>query len=140
MDGGPETGIHKSTDGGYTWRELTEGSAQREHGENRHSHFSDQSRRSSMRRSNSSNVRVASGKSEDGGETWEKQSDYVAGGTGPHYYQEIFASPHMSSITCITLDVRLHVSESTVARPLSRQRNSLNKHGDHHAVAFDLRR
>jgi photosystem II stability/assembly factor-like uncharacterized protein len=25
MDGGPETGIHKSTDGGYTWRELTEG-------------------------------------------------------------------------------------------------------------------
>ena len=25
MDGGPETGIHKSTDGGATWRKLTKG-------------------------------------------------------------------------------------------------------------------
>ena len=28
------------------------------------------------------------------GESWTKQSDAVAGGTGPHYYQEIIASPH----------------------------------------------
>ena len=33
-------------------------------------------------------------RSADGGGTWEKRSDYLSGGTGPHYYQEIFASPH----------------------------------------------
>jgi len=30
----------------------------------------------------------------DAGESWEKRSDEVYSGTGPHYYQEIFASPH----------------------------------------------
>ena len=32
--------------------------------------------------------------SSNGGQTWVKQSDAVAGGTGHHYYQEIIASPH----------------------------------------------
>uniref|UniRef100_UPI003D3389B9 hypothetical protein n=1 Tax=Maribacter flavus TaxID=1658664 RepID=UPI003D3389B9 len=27
------------------------------------------------------------------GESWEKRKDYISGGTGPHYYQEIEASP-----------------------------------------------
>ena len=30
----------------------------------------------------------------NGGESWSKQSNAVSGGTGPHYYQEIIASPH----------------------------------------------
>ncbi len=33
-------------------------------------------------------------RSEDGGTSWEKRNDYFSGGTGPHYYQEIFADPH----------------------------------------------
>ena len=32
--------------------------------------------------------------SENRGESWEKRSDYISGGTGPHYYQEIWADPH----------------------------------------------
>ena len=33
-------------------------------------------------------------RSEDGGMSWAKKSDYISGGTGPHYYQEIWADPH----------------------------------------------
>ena len=33
-------------------------------------------------------------KSTDGGENWTKQSNAVAGATGPHYYQELYVSPH----------------------------------------------
>ena len=33
-------------------------------------------------------------KSEDRGESWKKMSNAVSGATGPHYYQELYASPH----------------------------------------------
>ena len=33
-------------------------------------------------------------RSSDGGRSWEKKSDIISGGTGPHYYQELWASPH----------------------------------------------
>src|SRR2546423_219992 len=32
-------------------------------------------------------------RSRDRGESWEKRNSYISGGTGPHYYQEIVASP-----------------------------------------------
>ena len=49
-------------------------------------------------------------RSTNGGESWEKRSDYVSGGTGPHYYQEIFASPHKFD-RVYQMDVRMHVTE-----------------------------
>ena len=30
----------------------------------------------------------------DRGESWERRNEYISGGTGPHYYQELYASPH----------------------------------------------
>ena len=33
-------------------------------------------------------------RSESRGASWEKMSDAVGGGTGPHYYTELYASPH----------------------------------------------
>ena len=33
-------------------------------------------------------------RSEDRGESWRKMSNTVSGGTGPHYYQELYTSPH----------------------------------------------
>ena len=133
MDGGPETGIHKSTDGGYTWRELTEGLPKENMG------------KTGMAISPINpdvlyatiELKQRTGgvwRSEDGGETWEKQSDYVSGGTGPHYYQEIFASPHKFD-HLYHMDVRLHVSEDGGKTFVGAER--LNKHGDHHALAFD---
>ncbi len=133
MDGGPETGIHKSTDGGYTWRELTEGLPEENMG------------KTGMAISPINpdvlyatiELKQRTGgvwRSEDGGETWEKQSDYVSGGTGPHYYQEIFASPHKFD-HLYHMDVQLHVSEDGGKTFVGAER--LNKHGDHHALAFD---
>ena len=133
MDGGPETGIHKSTDGGYTWRELTEGLPEENMG------------KTGMAISPINpdvlyatiELKQRTGgvwRSEDGGETWEKQSDYVSGGTGPHYYQEIFASPHKFD-RLYHMDVQLHVSEDGGKTFVGAER--LNKHGDHHALAFD---
>ena len=34
-------------------------------------------------------------RSENSGGSWSKMSDTVSGGTGPHYYQELVASPHV---------------------------------------------
>ena len=45
----------------------------------------------------------------DGGESWEKHNSYISNGTGPHYYQEIEASPHDVD-TVYQMDVFFHVT------------------------------
>ncbi len=133
MDGGPETGIHKSTDGGYTWRELTEGLPEENMG------------KTGMAISPidpdvlyaTIELKLRTGgvwKSKDGGETWEQQSEYVASGTGPHYYQEIWASPHEFD-RLYHADVYLHYSVDGGKNFIKTEYQ--NKHVDHHAVAFD---
>ncbi len=133
MDGGPETGIHKSIDGGYTWRELTKGLPEENMGKTGiaispidpdvlYATIELKQRTGGVWRS------------EDGGETWEKQGDYVSGGTGPHYYQEIFASPHKFD-HLYHMDATLHVSEDG-GKTFARTERAA-KHGDHHALAFD---
>ena len=49
-------------------------------------------------------------RSTDRGSTWTKQSEAVAGGTGPHYYQELYVSPHSKGRIYLA-DVRIQVSE-----------------------------
>jgi photosystem II stability/assembly factor-like uncharacterized protein len=133
INGGPESGIFKSTDGGRTWRELTTGLPEEDMG------------KIGMAISPvDPDVVYATielggrtggfWRSEDGGESWDKRSDYLSGGTGPHYYQEIFASPHQLD-RIYQMDATLHISEdggkTFVAQPYG------YKHGDHHAMAFD---
>lgn len=132
MGGGPGSGIHKSTDGGETWKELNSG----------------------LPNSNLGKIGLAISPqqpdivyaaieldrrtgglymSENKGESWKKMSDAVSGGTGPHYYQELYASPHnfgqiilVSSYTLISDDHGANF----------RRINNTNKHVDDHAVAF----
>jgi len=72
-------------------------------------------------------------KSTDRGSSWTKQSDAVAGATGPHYYQELYASPHAFDRIYL-MDVRIQVSDDggKTVRRLTEQ----NKHSDNHAMAF----
>ena len=72
-------------------------------------------------------------RSDDRGGSWTKMSDAVAGATGPHYYQEIFASPHK-------LD-RLYLMNNTLLKSEDGGKTFIEmdetaKHGDNHAVAF----
>ncbi len=134
MDGGPETGIHKSTDGGYTWRQLTEGLPEENMGKTgiAISPIDPDVLYATIE------LKQRTGgvwKSEDGGETWEKQSEYIASGTGPHYYQELFASPHKFDLI-YAADVYLHYSEDGGKNFIKTEYQ--DKHVDHHAVAFDL--
>ncbi len=93
MNGGPESGIHKSTDGGKTWRKLTSGLP------------GDDKGKIAIAVSPIkpdvvyATIELAGRKggfwrSEDAGESWRKMDDYISGGTGPHYYQEIWCDPH----------------------------------------------
>ena len=132
LNAGPESGIHKSTDGGATWTELKKGLPSRDMG-----------KIGLAVCPFDSNVVYATieltaneggfYRSIDGGASWEKRNDYLSGGTGPHYYQEIFASPHRAG-RVYQMDVRLHVTEDggRTFRSLSDD----SKHVDNHALAF----
>ena len=134
MGGGPGSGLHKSTDGGRTWMPLTQG----------------------IPKSNLGKIGLAISPqnpdiiyaaieldvrtggifmSPDRGASWKKMSDTVSGATGPHYYQELYASPHKEG-TIYLMDVRTQVSHDH-GRTFSRMSES-DKHSDNHAIAFRM--
>ena len=91
LGGGPGSGLHKSTDGGETWRALKNGIPGSNLGKTG----------LAMSPFNSDVIyaalefdRTEGGvyMTTNGGESWTKQSDAVSGGTGPHYYQELIFS------------------------------------------------
>lgn len=132
MDGGPGSGIHKSTDGGATWRELTEGLPGEDMGK---VGFAISPQKPDVVYATIELAHREGGfyRSENGGESWEKQNDYISGGTGPHYYQEIFADPHQFD-RVYQMDVSLHVTHNG-GKDFETMRSD-TKHVDHHAMAF----
>ena len=133
MNGGPESGIFKSTNGGRSWRELTTGLPDEDKGkiglaispidpDLMYATIELGGRKGGFWRST------------DGGESWEKRSDHVSSATGPHYYQEIFASPHQLD-RIYQMDATLHISEDGGKTFVAQAHGA--KHGDHHAMAFD---
>ncbi|MCB0845728.1 MAG: glycosyl hydrolase, partial [Bacteroidetes bacterium] len=132
MGGGPGSGIHRSTDGGETWEKLTRG----------------------IPGSNLGKIGLAISPqkpdiiyaaieldrkqggiyvSTDRGSSWSKRSNTVSGGTGPHYYQELYASPHQFD-KLFLMDVRIQVSEDG-GKTFS-ELPERGKHSDNHAIAF----
>jgi photosystem II stability/assembly factor-like uncharacterized protein len=133
IDGGPETAIHKTTDGGATWTKLETGLPEEDMG-----------RIGLAISPQQPDVIYATielawrqggfFRSADGGASWEKRSDYLSGGTGPHYYQEIYASPHAFD-RIYQMDVRLHWSED--GGKTFTMVGEQDKHGDNHAISFN---
>ena len=138
MDGGPESGIHKSTDGGTTWTRLKGGLPEGHVGKIGLAlcPFDSNVVYATIEAGDPGTGDPKSGfwRSTDGGASWEKRSDYTSGGTGPHYYQEIFASPHVEG-RVYQMDVRLHVTDDGGAT-FHRLKYGA-KHSDNHALAFD---
>ena len=132
MGGGPGSGIHKSYDGGNTWTKLTEGIPK--------SNLGKIGLAISPFNSNVIYAAIELDRTKGGvymtenaGVSWNKQSDAVSGGTGPHYYQELYASPHqkgklylMSNNVQVSDDHGKHFSFM----------NEEKKHVDSHAMAF----
>ncbi|NND72573.1 MAG: glycosyl hydrolase [Rhodothermales bacterium] len=132
MGGGPGSGIHKSTDGGVTWEESSKGLPSSNLGKIG----------LAISSQNPDHVYAAieldrqSGgvfMSSDRGASWSKMSDTVSGGTGAHYYQELYASPHVEGRLYL-MDVRVQVSDDH-GKSFRRMTES-DKHSDNHAIAF----
>jgi photosystem II stability/assembly factor-like uncharacterized protein len=133
MDGGPESGIHKSTDGGKNWRELTNGIPVEDKGK---IGLSISPVEPNVIYATIELAQRAGGlwRSTDSGESWEKRSDEVYSGTGPHYYQEIFASPHDVDTVYQVAPTLYKTVDGGETMKAVRNRTV---HGDYHAVIFD---
>jgi photosystem II stability/assembly factor-like uncharacterized protein len=132
IDGGPGTGIHKSEDGGETWRELTNGLPEEMMGKTGLA-ISPQNPDTIYATIELNNRTGGFWRSDDGGENWEKKNDYLSSATGPHYYQEIFASPHFEGhVYQMDALMRMTKDGGDTFIPLPHD----TKHGDHHALAF----
>jgi photosystem II stability/assembly factor-like uncharacterized protein len=132
MGGGPKSGIYRSDDGGDSWTELTNGLP--------NSNMGKIGLAVSPHNANTIYAAIELNRrkggvyrSTDGGNSWTKQSDAVSGGTGPHYYQELFVSPHHEGRLYL-MDASMQVSDD--AGKTFYRMNERNKHGDNHAIAF----
>jgi len=132
MDGGPESGLHKSTDGGLTWRRLSTGLPKEAMGKI--------GLAISLQRPDVvyavielDNRTGGLFRSANRGESWKKMSDTVSGATGPHYYQELYASPHAFDRLYL-MDVRVQISDD--GGTTFRRMKEKHKHSDNHALAF----
>lgn len=132
INGGPESGLHKSTDGGATWRELTNGLPDEDKGKIGLA-YSTQNPEVVYATIELAHRDGGFYRSTDGGESWNKRNDFISGGTGPHYYQEIFASPHaFDRVYQMNNSLRVTEDGGTTFVPVPED----NKHGDSHALAF----
>ena len=132
MGGGPGSGIHRSKDGGETWEKLANGLPK--------SNLGKIGLAISPQKSNVIYAAVEVDRkkgglyrSEDGGSSWSKMSDTVSGGTGPHYYQELYASPHKFDRLYL-MNVRVLTSED--GGKSFTQLKEEKKHSDNHAIIF----
>jgi len=132
IDGGPESGIYKTTDGGAGWTKLTNGLPKGNVGKIGLT-ISPQNPDVVYAVIELDNRKGGTWRTADRGASWEKRSDAVTGGTGPHYYQEIEASPHAFDRIYL-IDVRMQVSDD--GGRTFRRVKEMAKHSDNHALAF----
>jgi photosystem II stability/assembly factor-like uncharacterized protein len=127
IDGGPENKIHKTEDGGKTWKELSSGLPSGLIG-----------RIGLAIAPSSPNIvyAIINGEKDNGGfyksdnygETWNKQSDRKTSG---NYYQEIYVDP-LDENKIFSMDTWLHHSED--GGKTFQATGESNKHVDNHAI------
>ncbi len=132
MGGGPESGLYKSNDAGRTWRKLAVGLPKGDMGKIGLA-VSPQDPAVVYATIEAGPEEKGFYRSADRGESWTKRSSYISGGTGPHYYQEIFADPNAFD-RVYQMDPGLMATDDGGAT--WRRVDETNKHGDNHAMAF----
>ncbi|UCD25857.1 MAG: glycosyl hydrolase [Gemmatimonadota bacterium] len=134
LAGGPESGIFKSTDAGETWRRITKGLPSGDVGKIGlavtpadpdlvYATIEASAQERGFYRSN------------DQGESWERRNSYISGGTGPHYYQELEASPTNPDVV-YQMDVFIQVTRDGGAN-FATLGTGREKHSDNHALWID---
>lgn len=132
MGGGPGSGLHRSIDGGETWEPLKTGLPTSNMGK---IGLAISPQQPDVLYAAIELDRRTGGvyRSGNRGTSWEKRSETVSGATGPHYYQELYASPHQMDRIYL-MDFRIQVSED--GGRTFRQMKEEHKHSDNHAIAF----
>ena len=134
LAGGPNSGIYKSADGGETWRKIETGLPTGDLGKigiavtpaNPEVVYATIEANEEER---------GFYRSRDKGESWEKRNSYISGGTGPHYYQEIEASPQDVDVV-YQMDVFIQVTRDGGAT-FGNLETGAAKHSDNHAMWID---
>jgi photosystem II stability/assembly factor-like uncharacterized protein len=134
LGGGPGSGVHKSTDGGTTWRRITEGLPKHEMGKIGLA-VTPADPNLVFATIEANEAERGFYRSTDQGESWERRSSYISGGTGPHYYQEIFASP-TDPQRVYQVDVFVHVTRDG-GKSFAPAETGRQKHSDNHTIWFD---
>ena len=132
MGGGPGTAIYRSDDGGDHWTKLTNGLPKSNLGKIGIT-ISPQNPDVVYAAIELDRTQGAVYRSEDRGASWKKMSNTVSGGTGPHYYQELYASPHKFDRLYL-MNVRVLTSEDGGKTFV--QLKEKDKHSDNHAIVF----
>ncbi len=132
MGGGENSRLYVSDDAGDTWRMLENGLPKGKWGKTGLA-ISTQNPDVLYAAIELNRTKGGVWRSDNRGGTWTKMSDAVAGATGPHYYQEIYASPHQFDRLYL-MNNRLMKSEDGGTTFANMDETA--KHGDNHAVAF----
>lgn len=134
VGGGPGSGIHKSTDSGATWTRISEGLPEGHMGKIGLA-VTPAAPEIVYATIEAEEAERGFYRSTDRGESWERRNEYISGGTGPHYYQEITASPIDADVV-YQVDVFLHATRDG-GKTFQNIETGRNKHSDNHAVWID---
>lgn len=132
MGGGPGSAIYRSLDGGANWEKIMEGIPESNLGKIglALSPFNSDVLYAAVELDRRTGGVFMS---DNRGQRWTKQSSTVSGATGPHYYQELYASPHHPG-TLYLMDANIQISDDH--GKTFRRMNERGKHGDSHSINF----
>ncbi len=132
MGGGPGTSLYKSIDGGNTWNKINKGLPKSNMGKIGLA-ISPMNPKVLYAAVELDRRKGAVYKSSNSGGSWEKMSETISGGTGPHYYQELVASPFVFDKIYL-MNVRVLVSDNGGKSFYTMTEK--RKHSDNHSLTF----
>ncbi len=134
MAGGPNSGIYKSTNNGESFKKIETGLPSGDIGKIGLA-VTPADPNLVYATIEASDKEKGFYRSTDQGASWEKRNSYISGGTGPHYYQELEASPHDPDLV-YQMDVFLHITRDG-GKTIDYLGNGREKHSDNHALWID---